>query len=270
MLAPGDVEEIKEIVQAFGLNPLMIPDLAGSLDGHLEDDFHTVTTGGTTVEQLQQLHCSIYTLAIGESMRSAAEKLKGRFGIPYEVLPKLAGLKAVDNFIWRLAQIVNSRNDPHVEIPPQIPAKYQRQRRQLQDAILDTHFYFGRKRVALALEPDLLYQTSWLLHDMGAEIQAAVTPTKSPLLSDLPLESVTIGDLEDLENMADGCDLLITNSHGDALAKKLGVPLYRMGYPIYDRLGNGQRCLVGYRGTMNFLFDVGNLLLDYEVAQAHH
>jgi nitrogenase molybdenum-iron protein NifN len=270
MLAPGDVEEIKEIVEAFGLKPLMIPDLAGSLDGHLEDDFQTVTTGGTTVEQLRQLHCSIYTLAIGESMRPAAEKIKSRFGIAYDLLPQLAGLKAVDNFLWRLAQIVNSRHDPHVEMPPQIPEKYKRQRRQLQDAILDTHFYFGRKRVSLGLEPDLLYQTSWLLHDMGVEIHAAVTPTKSPLLEDLPIESVTIGDLEDLEMMADGSELLITNSHGDALAKKLGIPLYRLGYPIYDRLGNGQRCHVGYRGTMQFLFEVGNLLLDYEVAQAHH
>ncbi|MEG3437041.1 nitrogenase iron-molybdenum cofactor biosynthesis protein NifN [Pannus brasiliensis CCIBt3594] len=270
MLAPGDVEEIKEMVEAFGLKPLMIPDLAGSLDGHLEDDFHSVTTGGATVEQLRQMHCSIYTLAIGESMRTAAEILKARFGIQYELFPRLAGLKAIDSFLWRLAQIVNSRHDPHVEIPPQVPDKYKRQRRQLQDAILDTHFYFGRKRVALGLEPDLLYQTSWLLHEMGVEIHAAVTPTKSPLLKDLPIESVTIGDLEDLEMMADGADLLITNSHGDALAKKLGIPLYRMGYPIYDRLGNGHRRHVGYRGTMQFLFDVGNMLLDYEVANAHH
>jgi nitrogenase molybdenum-iron protein NifN len=270
MLAPGDVEEIKEIVTAFGLKPLMIPDLAGSLDGHLEDDFLSVTSGGTTVEQLRQMHCSIYTLAIGESMRPAAEKLKKRFGIGYELFPRLAGLKAVDSFLWHLAQIVNSRLDPHVELPPRVPEKYKRQRRQLQDAILDTHFYFGRKRVLLGLEPDLLYQVAWLLNDMGAEVHAAVSPTKSPILEDLPVESVTIGDLEDLEMMGEGADLLITNSHGDALAKKLGIPLYRMGYPIYDRLGNGHRAHVGYRGTMEFLFDVGNMLLDYEVEKAHH
>jgi nitrogenase molybdenum-iron protein alpha/beta subunit len=105
---------------------------------------------------------------------------------------------------------------------------------------------------------------------MGAEVHAAVSPTKSRLLEDLPVESVTIGDLEDLEMMGDGADLLITNSHGEALAKKLGIPLYRMGYPIYDRLGNGHRCTVGYRGTMELLFEVGNMLLDYEVEKAHH
>jgi nitrogenase molybdenum-iron protein NifN len=259
LLGPGDGEEIKEIVQAFGLTALMVPDLSGSLDGHLEDEYNTTTSGGTTLEQLRQLGNSALTLAIGESMRQAAETLEQRFGTPYQVFPRLAGLEPVDNFLWQLSELVRSRQDPH-----NIPDKYCRQRRQLQDAILDTHFYFSRKRVSLALEPDLLYQTSWLLHEMGAEIQAAVTTTKSPLLEDLPLDTVTIGDLEDFEDLAAGSDLLIANSHGKRLARELDIPLYRMGYPIFDRLGNGQRCLVGYRGTIQFLFDLGNIFLERE------
>jgi nitrogenase molybdenum-iron protein NifN len=149
LLAPGDVEEIKEIVENFGLTPLVVPDLAASLDGHLEDDYKAVTTGGTTLEQLRQLKYSLFTLAIGESMTPAAQTLEKKFGTPYQVFPRLAGLEAVDNFIWKLSQICPSGK---------IPAKYQRQRQQLQDAILDTHFYFGRKKVSLALEPDLLYR----------------------------------------------------------------------------------------------------------------
>ncbi len=270
MLAPGDVDEIRDIVREFGFSPLVLPDLGASLDGHLEDEFHTVTTGGTSLSQLQRLHCSIYTLAIGESMRPAAEILRERFGTIYEVFPSVVGLEATDNFIWRLSQLANSRYDPHLHIEPMIPDRYKRQRRQLQDAILDTHFYFSNKRICLAMEPDLLYQISWLLHSMGAKIQAAVTPTKSPLLSNLPLDEVIIGDLEDLETLAQGADLLITNSHGEMIVKKLNIPLYRMGYPIYDRLGNGYRCLVGYRGTMQFLFDVGNIFVEAEANHAHH
>ena len=270
LLAPGDVEEIKEIVEGFGLESLVLPDLSGSLDGHLEDEYNTTTAGGTSLAALKQLERSTFTLAIGESMRKAAEKLQQKFGTSYEVFPRLVGLEAVDSFIWRLTQIVSSRRDPHFVNPPQVPEKYTRQRRQLQDAILDTHFYFGRKRVSLALEPDLLFSTSWLLKEMGAEIQAAVTTTKSPLLEQLPVEEVTIGDLEDFEDLAVGSDLLITNSHGKGIAKKLNIPLYRMGYPIFDRLGNGQRCLVGYRGSIQFLFDVGNIFLEVEEAHNHH
>ena len=262
LLAPGDVEEIKEIVEAFGLKPLVIPDLSGSVDGHLDDDYNSKTPGGTSLEQLQQLERSLFTIAIGESMRPAAEILQQRFGTEFEVLPHLAGLVAVDKFLWLLAQIANYKNNKDWQLDPQIPTKYLRQRRQLQDAILDTHFYLGGKKVSLALEPDLLYQTSWLLSEMGAEIQAAVTTTKSPILKDLPIESVTIGDLEDLEDFAPGSDLIITNSQGKNLADRLHIPLYRMGYPIYDRLGNGSRCLVGYRGTMQFLFDLGNIFIE--------
>lgn len=262
LLAPGDVEEIKEIVEAFGFNPLVIPDLSGSVDGHLDDDYNSKTPGGTSLYQLQQLERSHFTIAIGESMRAAAEILEQKFGTNYEVLPRLTGLNAVDQFLWILAQIKNNQNSGNQETKPQVPAKYQHQRRQLQDAILDTHFYLGGKKVSLALEPDLLYQTSWLLQEMGAEIQGAVTTTNSPILEKLPTEEVIIGDLEDLEGLASGSDLIITNSQGKSLADKFHIPLYRMGYPIYDRLGNGSRCLVGYRGTMQLLFDLGNIFID--------
>ncbi len=262
LLAPGDVEEIKEIVEAFGLKVLVIPDLSGSVDGHLDDDYNSKTPGGTSLSQLQQLERSLFTIAIGESMGPAAETLQQRFGTNYEILPRLTGLAAVDKFLWLLAQIANYKSDPDWQLNPQVPQKYQRQRRQLQDAILDTHFYLGGKKVSLALEPDLLYQTSWLLKELGAEIQAAVTTTKSSILKELPIDNVTIGDLEDLEDLAPGSDLIITNSQGKRLADKLNIPLYRMGYPIYDRLGNGSRCLVGYRGTMQFLFALGNIFLE--------
>ncbi|WP_413167094.1 nitrogenase iron-molybdenum cofactor biosynthesis protein NifN [Capilliphycus salinus ALCB114379] len=264
LLGPGDVEEVKAIVEAFGLTPVMVPDLSGSMDGHLDDGFNSVTTGGTTLEDLRRLGESSFTIALGESMRKAAEVLKQKYGTNYEVFPRLNGLQAMDRLVLRLSKIVHSRQDAHFVQPYEVPEKFNRQRRQLQDAMLDTHFYFGRKRISLALEPDLLYQTSWLLHEMGAEIQAAVTTTKSPLLENLPVETVTIGDLEDFENLAVGSDLLIANSHGRAIAERQNIPLYRMGYPIFDRFGNGHRCLVGYRGTIQFLMDLGNLFIEAE------
>jgi nitrogenase molybdenum-iron protein alpha/beta subunit len=193
-------------------------------------------------------------------MRGAAIILEQKFGIPYEVFPQLTGLDAVDNFLQGLMDLSGN----------QVPEKYRRQRCQLQDAMLDTHFFFGRKRVALALEPDLLYSVAWWLNSMGAEIQTAVTTTKSPLLANLPVETVTIGDLEDFEQLAVGADLLITNSNGAAIARRLHIPLYRLGFPIFDRLGNGQRCTVGYRGTIQLLFDIGNLFLEEEEGTVKH
>jgi nitrogenase molybdenum-iron protein alpha/beta subunit len=120
------------------------------------------------------------------------------------------------------------------------------------------------------MEPDLLWSTVHVLQSMGAEIQVAVTTTKSPLLEKLPIEMVTIGDLEDFERLAVGSDLLIGNSNVATIARRLHIPLYRMGFPIFDRLGNGYRCTVCYRGMMQLLFDLGNLFLEQEEAHAKH
>jgi nitrogenase molybdenum-iron cofactor biosynthesis protein NifN len=258
--SPGDIQEVKEIVAAFGLYPVVVPDLSISLDGHLGDSYSAVTGGGTTLAQLQSLGSSAFTLALGESMRGAADILQKQLGIPYEVFPQLTGLGAVDEFLQALTDLSG--------VP--VPEKYRHQRRQLQDAMLDTHFFFGRKRVALALEPDLLYTVAQWLRAMGAEIHAAVTTTKSPLLNQLPIETVTIGDLEDFEHLAKRADLLIGNSNIAAIAHRLRTPLYRLGFPIFDRLGNGHRCTIGYRGTMQLLFDIGNLFLEQEEAPAKH
>jgi nitrogenase molybdenum-iron protein NifN len=258
--APGDVQEIKEIIAAFGLTAIAVPDLSLSLDGHLDDSYSTVTSGGTTLAELREIGSSVYTLALGESMRTAAESLQAQFNIPYEVFPSLSNLDAIDSFLEGLADLSG--------LP--VPEKYRRQRTQLQDAMLDTHFFFGRKQVSLAMEPDLLWSVVHFLHSMGAEVQAAVTTTKSPLLAQLPITTATIGDLEDFEQLAAGSDLLIGNSNVAAIARRLQLPLYRLGFPIFDRLGNGHRCIVGYRGMMQLLFDLGNLFLEQEESHAKH
>ena len=257
---PGDLQEIKDIVSAFGLIPILVPDLSASLDGHLDDSWSPITGGGTTLAQLREMGSSAFTIAIGESMRGAAEILDKRFAIPYELFSELSRLDAVDNFLQALSDVSGVS----------VPEKYRRQRRQLQDAMLDTHFFFGRKRVSLALEPDLLHAMVNFLQSMGAEIQAAVTTTRSPLLEKLDLEKVVIGDLEDFEQVAVGSDLLIGNSNAATIARTLNIPLYRQGIPIFDRLGIGQFTKVGYRGTMQILFDIGNLFLEAEEMSLKH
>ncbi|MGF1674324.1 MAG: nitrogenase iron-molybdenum cofactor biosynthesis protein NifN, partial [Rivularia sp. (in: cyanobacteria)] len=257
---PGDLQEIKEIVTAFGLIPIVVPDLSASLDGHLDDSYSPITGGGTTLAQLRKMGSSAFTIAIGESMRGAAEILDQRFTIPYELFGEMTGLDAVDNFLQALSDISGVR----------VPEKYRRQRRQLQDAMLDTHFFFGRKQVSLALEPDLLWSTVNFLQSMGAEIQAAVTTTRSPNLEKLPIEKVIIGDLEDFEQVAVGSDLLIGNSQVATVARTLNIPLYRQGIPIFDRLGIGQFTKVGYRGTMQIMFDIGNIFLEQEEMSVKH
>ncbi|MGD2118583.1 MAG: nitrogenase iron-molybdenum cofactor biosynthesis protein NifN [Chromatiales bacterium] len=261
-LTPGDLEELKDIIESFELRPLLLPDLSDSLDGHLgEDEFSPLTIGGTPVSELQTVGDSAATLVIGHSMFKAADKLQQLTGVPDYRFDHLMGLQAMDAFIDTLHRLAD---EP-------VPYRLERQRAQLQDAMLDTHFMLGMARFAVAGDPDLLNAFSELLGGVGAEVVAAVAPVNAPVLKQSALELVQIGDLEDLEKLAreQQAEVLITNSHGAESAERLGIPLLRAGFPQYDLLGGYQKTWIGYRGTRQTLFDLANILLSLEKGEIH-
>lgn len=250
-LMPGDLDELRDIFESFGLDPLFLPDLAGSLDGHVPEDFTPTTIGGITLAEIAGMGRAAWTIAIGEQMRAAATALEAKCGVPFELFDRLTGLTASDALMAFLARISGRP----------VPPKLRRQRSQLVDAMLDGHFFLGGKQVAIGAEPDLLWTLAGFLAEMGCTIAAAVTTTHSPLLERVPVAEVLIGDLEDLEHRAIGCDLLLTHSHGRQAAERLDIPFMRVGLPVFDRLGAGHLTLVGYRGTRDLIFAIGNLLM---------
>ena len=255
-LTPGDLEFVAESIESFGLRPLLIPDLSGSLDGHLDDAaFNPLTTGGLTRDELASAGQSVATLVVGPSLDAAADALAARTGVPERRFGLLMGLDAVDAWLLALSRISGNP----------VPQRWQKQRRQLQDAMLDTHFMLGDARMAIAADPDLLLGFDALLRGMGARTVAAVVPARAPALAASPLASIQVGDLEDLERAAraGGAQLILGNSHALASAGRLGVPLLRVGFPQYDLLGGFQRCWSGYRATAQTLFDLANLLVEH-------
>lgn len=259
-LTPGDVEELRDIVESFGLNPIILPDLSLSMCGRQPTDFAPTSLGGTTIEQIKAMGASEITLAIGEHMRVAAAALELKTDVPTAFFDRLTGLEASDRFIRTLSEVSGRP----------VPARLRRQRESLVDAMLDGHFFFSRKRIAVALEPDLLYAVTGFLNDMGADIVAAVSPTQAPVLEKIRARTVLVGDHSDVEALAKGADLIVSNSHGRQGAARLGVPLHRMGLPMFDRLGAGLTVNVGYRGTRETLFAIGNRFLSAEMDHDAH
>lgn len=249
-LNPGDIEELRDIVERFGLEPVFAPDVSGSLDGHIPEDWLGTTLGGTPLQALRTLGSAEHCIAIGEQMRGAAEQLKTQCGVDYTLFDRLTGLSATDAFVMKLAALSGRP----------VPARLKRQRSQLVDAMLDGHFHFGHKKVALGAEPDLLCAAGHFLTEMGAELSVAITTTPSPVLAQMPCSEVVIGDLEDFERLAQAADvdLLVTHAHGRQAAERLNKPLFRLGIPIFDRIGNAHTCHVGYRGSRNFVYELGN------------
>lgn len=261
-LTPSDIEHLKDIIELFGLRPLVVPDLSDSLDGHLtEQEFSPLTIGGTSVSELATLGDACATLVVGESMSAAADLLRERIGVPDHRFPHLMGLDAMDTLVGTLAEIA--------ERP--VPERLERQRAQLQDAMLDCHFSLGNARFAIAADADLLVAFSQLLAGIGAETIAAVAPANAPGLRLVAATEVKIGDLEDLENLArqGEAEVLIGNSHAAHTGECLGIPLLRAGFPQYDLIGGYQRTWIGYQGSRATLFELANIVMRLEKGEIH-
>jgi nitrogenase molybdenum-iron protein NifN len=256
MLTPGDLEALQLIFEQFGLRPVFVPDLANSLDGCLTDeDFSPVTIGGTPLSELATLGDSIATVVIGASLKTAAQVLEEKTGVPTYQIDHLYGLKANDALILALTNISGNP----------VPERIERQRAQLQDALLDTHFMLGQLRVALAADGDLLGALVDLLQETGADVVTAVTSCNVPLLARIPIASIKIGDLEDMEKFAidTKAQLIIGNSHAVISAERLNVPILRAGFPLYDVIGGYAKTWIGYAGARQTLFDLANLVINH-------
>ncbi|MBA4790385.1 MAG: nitrogenase iron-molybdenum cofactor biosynthesis protein NifN [Rhizobiales bacterium] len=246
----ADIEHVRDLVEAFGLEPIILPDISGSLDGTVPDRWVPTAYGGTLVPDIRAMGRSAHTIALAEHVRAPAALLEARAGVPFALFETLSGLKATDRFIALLSEISGRP----------VPARIRRRRSQLQDALLDGHFHFGGQKVAIAAEPDLLFTLATFFAGMGAQIALAVTTTGgNPILRKVPADEVLVGDLGDFEARAAGCDLLVTHSHGRQAAERLGIPLMRAGFPVFDRLGSQHRLTVGYEGTRALIFEAANI-----------
>jgi len=257
----ADIEELRDLVEAFGLHACVVPDIGGSLDGHVGETWSGSTNGGASLTDVRDLARGRLTIAVGESMRPAAELLEQRAGVPFRLYPTLTGLQATDRLVRALMDITG-RKEP--------PARVKRWRSQLVDALLDGHFHLQGKRVAIAADPDLLFSLSQLYAGLGATVTVAVSSVeKAKILGFVPAPAVHVGDIGLLEDLAagHGADLLVTTAHGRQAADRLGLPLLRAGFPIFDRLGPAHLCRIGYRGTRAAIVEAANTLL---AARDHH
>jgi nitrogenase molybdenum-iron protein NifN len=249
---PAELEELRLYCAQFGLTVCFLPDVSGALYGHHADQGVGTTCGGTKLADIARLGAASHTIAIGEHMRGPAQALQDCADVPFTVLPSLTGLEGSDALVTLLIQLSGKA----------APEALRQQRSQLLDAFLEGHFWFSGKRIAIASDPDLLFPLSQVFDALGARIVTAVSSTgSSRILAQVPVERVIVSDLGEFEELAllEGAELLVTHSHGRMASERLGVPLLRVGFPIFDRLGVQDRCYIGYRGTRRLVHEVANI-----------
>lgn len=248
-LSPADFNELKEIFADFELRPLLLPDMS-ALDGSRQG-VSPLALGGTTLEEVREVGSSEFTIAIGMCMEAPAEALYKKFGTEYRTFEGLSDLAEIDTFLELLSSLSGNP----------VPDKYERQRRTLIDGLRDANFFTVGKKVCLALEPDHAAQQARLLLSAGMEIALAVIPTDGPAVGKIQAARTMISDLFSIDGKF---DLLVSNSHAEETANRLGVPLFQTGFPVYKLFGNTTRISIGYRGVLGIINEVANIFLKEE------
>ena len=267
-VSSADYRYLQEIMADFGIKTTMLPDLSTTMDGPALLEYEKIPGGGTPLESIRQMGGAKATVEFGRTLgktRTGATILEQKFGTAGHRLGLPMGISETDRFFSCLETLSGRPT----------PAKYADERGRLVDAYVDAHKYvFGKKAIIYGEEDLVVGLTAWLAEigvtpilcatggrsGLFAEAIAAVT---EDVLAEQPkaYEGMDFFDIaEEAETL--GPDLLVGHSKGYPLARKLNIPLIRVGFPIHDRIG-GQRIIhLGYRGAQQLFDLVVNSLIE--------
>ncbi|WP_321211430.1 nitrogenase component 1 [Methanothermobacter sp. DP] len=261
IMSPADTSEIKNILEGIGVDFLMITDNSESLDEPFDGDPYFITRHGTSIHDIATAGDSMATLNLGGY--GGGEFLEKKYGVKNIELQIPAGLEGTDKFLGVLLDLFHS----------DISRSIRRERGRLMDAMIDSHQYTSGRSVAIFADPSYAVAVTSLVLEMGMQ-PYVFTGSRSRYFHEkisqlqrkwgfrFPAESgVDIFGLK--ENLAGReVDVLIGNSHCARVARELGIPLLRMGFPVYDRVGSQRIRIAGYGGGISFVDSLTNLILE--------
>ena len=267
MITPGDIREIKHILRLMGTEGIIFFDISDTLDSplRLPQSMPYYPKGGTKTEEIIDMANSLATFALSPDEGGAgATYLEKKFRIPAIVGPLPLGLHNTDIFVKKLAETTGKP----------IPDELKDERGILLDAMADTFHYTMMRRVAIVGDPDLAASAARFSCELGMEPAAILSGTESKRFTE-EVQAVaeeynckpTIfngGDMFEWEESIkrEKIDLILGNSKAANISKEIEVPLVRIGFPIYDRVGYQRRANIGYRGGEYLLDLIVNTILD--------
>ncbi|MCL6560585.1 MAG: nitrogenase molybdenum-iron protein subunit beta, partial [Firmicutes bacterium] len=269
---PGDMREIKRLVNLMGIKLIMFPDTSGVLDSPMTGKFHMYPRGGTKVEDIRDTGNSKLTVALGSYASSdAAYHLERKCRVKAITLKTPIGIKATDDFLMALRS----------SFTKEVPYELEEERGQLVDIMTDTHHHFYGKKVAIFGDPDIVAAATEFLLSLGMKPVHVLTGTPGGAIG------TSVGNFEkEVKEMLDmsgvkanvkaggdlfllhqwiknePVDLLIGNTYGKYIARAEDIPFVRLGFPILDRSMHPYLPVTGYKGAMRLLELIGNALLD--------
>ncbi|MBN1907527.1 MAG: nitrogenase [Deltaproteobacteria bacterium] len=268
MVSPEDMRYMKEIISSFGLKGIMLPDYSERLEGALWFEFKRIQEGGTKLSDIRKMPSASGSLEFGRILakgESAGRVLKERFNVPLYNLGLPIGVNETDRFISALNEITG------VETPDAI----KKERDRLIDSYVDGHKYVSQARAIVYGEEDLVAGIVSFLTEIGIKPVLCASGAKSGLLEsvlkdinpDFDKSNALImsgADFVEIEEIAGRLkpDIIIGHSKGYSVARKLNIPIVRVGFPIHDRFGGSRILHLGYRGAQQLFDRIVNTIME--------
>jgi nitrogenase molybdenum-iron protein NifN len=270
-ISPEDTRELKQIISnTVGSNSyILLPDISETFDAPMTGELQKIASGGTKHSDIADMKNSAATIGFGiTNDNRAVNYLEQTFEIPAQDLPLPIGLEYTDMILTELSKLAGI----------DIPEEYQKERGRLIDAMVDSHKYVYGTKVAIYGDPNNVLGMLSLVLENGMHPILVVASSKSPRFAERAMERVKevkpdcdVAILEDVDfdTFNDAVkkakpQMLIGNSNGKYIAKEMGIPLVRFGFPIHDRVGAQRILSIGYRGAMETLDRITNTILEVE------
>jgi nitrogenase molybdenum-iron protein NifN len=260
MVSPADIRYLKEVLTDFGSSFDIVPDYSDTLDGPIWSEYQPIPKGGTPTASIRRMGDAKAVVELYRTVpsdRSAGALLQAKFGVKNHALHLPIGVTASDAMFDTLSTICGHA----------VPLKHAGERARLLDAYVDGHKYIFGKRAAVFGDPELVIAMCGFLAEIGIHPVIAGSGTKTDrmremigdLIQDEKFRPEIVDDESDFVTFESSVqkldvDILVGHSKGYGMARRLGIPLIRVGFPIHDRLGGARVLHLGYRGAQQ-LFD---------------
>jgi len=262
----GNAREYKRIFEAFGIATTYLADISDVFDAPNDGTYRTYPGGTPLADAAGSVNAratlSVAPYASTKTMTWVRETYAG----VHATLPMPVGVARTDAFLLKLAELTGKP----------VPEALKAERGRAVDAMTDAQQYLHGKRFAVYGDPDQVAGWVAFLLEMGATPHHVLVSKGSKKLEKeltAQLEASPFGkgarvhvnkDLWHLRSLlvTDPVDAVIGDTHGKFAARDAKVPLFRLGFPIFDRVHRHRVPFVGYQGAINLVTELSNRFLD--------
>jgi len=262
---PADMREIKRLLKTMGVEFIMLPDTSGVVDAPMSGKYEMYPSGGTKAEEIIDTGNSMSTLALGRfASADGAFELEKKCKVPVKVLKTPIGIKATDDFLMAVSKVTGKA----------VPYEIEEERGQVVDIMVDCHYHYHGKKVAIFGDPDVVTALTEFTLSLGMLPKYVLTGTPGEAFekevkgmfkqAGVDGKVKSLGDLFTLHQWMkeEPVDLLMGGTHGKYIARAEDVPFVRVGFPILDRAVHSYLPITGYKGALRLMEMIGNALLD--------